>query len=98
MTQAQWIALIAGLLGGGAMGAIITAIVTKHRNRRQPIGYAIEIIDIFKKNLEIPSLQAILMIGDNPGSGPGFAFENLSIARITVSIKEIKILKNSVLG
>ena len=32
----------------------------------------------------MPSLQAILMIGENPGSGPGFAFENLSIARITM--------------
>jgi hypothetical protein len=83
MTESQWIILVASFFTGGAAGAIITAAVTKYKNRRQPVGYIKETIEIFKKNLELPSLQAILMIGES-GGGPGIAFENLSVARITV--------------
>ena len=52
------IAIIGSLLGGGAMGAVITLLVSRHRSKRQPVGFSIEIIDIFKQNPEIPSLRA----------------------------------------
>ncbi len=62
------------------MGAVVTALVTRYRNRRQPIAYKMETIEIFKKNPELISLQAVLMEGDKPN----FTADNFSIARITL--------------
>jgi hypothetical protein len=88
MTTAQWITLIASFFTGGAFGAVITALITKYRSRRQPVGYKIEVIEVFKKNPNYPSLQAILMVGkDQRSSGPGYAIDNLSVARITLTNK-----------
>lgn len=82
MTTGQWIlSVIVALIGGGAMGAVITAFVTRYRNRRQPIAYKMEIIEIFKQNPEFISLQAVLMEGDKPK----FTADNFSIARITLT-------------
>jgi len=77
-----WFPFIATLLGGGAMGAIITAVVTNFRNRQQPIGYETELVEVIKKNPDFPSLRALIMSGDD--SGPGLAISNLSMARITI--------------
>jgi hypothetical protein len=53
MTTQQWIAIGASLLGGGAVGAIITAIVTSHRNRIQPVYYTTEYINLYH---EVPNI------------------------------------------
>jgi hypothetical protein len=37
--NANWIAIVSGILAGGAAGAILTALFTNYRNRIQPIGY-----------------------------------------------------------
>lgn len=78
--------IAAALLGGGAMGAIITATITYYRNRRQPVSYKKEVIEVFKKNPDYDSLQALLMVGSNP-SGPGFPVDNYSVARFTLTNK-----------
>lgn len=83
MTESQWIILFASFFTGGAFGAVITAVVTKYRNRRQPVGYEMEVIKVFQKNPDYPSLHAVLMVGGNP-NGPGYAVDNLAIARITL--------------
>jgi hypothetical protein len=86
----SWIPLIAiagSLLSGGMMGAIITLIVSKYRARRQPIGYSIETIEVFKKNPEFPTLRAFVDIGDDPHTGMKNAnaiLENFSIIRVKV--------------
>lgn len=64
------------------MGSIITGVVGKYRNRQQPVGYEMEIIDVIKKNADFPSLQAMIMVGDD--SGPGLGIHNLFMARITI--------------
>lgn len=85
MTTTQWvIGLIVALIGGGAMGAVITALVTKHRNRRQPVGNKIEFFPVLRKTPKFPSLKAILMDETSSGSGPGVSVDNLYLARITV--------------
>lgn len=96
MADVQWVPVIAALLGGGAMGAIIAALVTHYRNRRQPVGYKKEIIEIFRKHPQYNSLRALLALGGTPpavGSGSGSGFQpgsqgvlvdNFSIVRYTL--------------
>lgn len=79
MTKTQWIQIITALVGGGAMGAIITAIVTAYRNRIQPIGRKIQFIPIFKETIGLSSLSARLTISDDQTS---CQFDNLFIANV----------------
>jgi len=68
------------------MGAIITAIISRQRNKQQPIGYQQEVINIFKKSKNVPSLRAMLTVS-NPTTGKEEALiqvDSLSVARITV--------------
>ena len=80
----SWSTIAITLIGGGAAGAIINAVVTHYRNRLQPIRYAIDVIEIFQESDNFPSLQARLMIGNREDSGPTFLVNNLSVARITL--------------
>jgi hypothetical protein len=103
-TGFSWLPVIAiagSLLGGGMMGSIITLLVTNHRNRRQPVGYSIEIIDVFKQNPNFPSLRAFLDIGEDPETGADHAhalLANFSIVRIKVVNKGNQDLANFKMG
>lgn len=79
-----WVPIVASLISGGAMGALITAAITNYRNRRQPVGYRIEFLPVLQKTPNFPSLRAILMDETSSGSGPGHTVENLYLARLTV--------------
>ena len=59
--QLQWVPWVLGILGGGAMGAIITAFINYLKNRRQPVGYRKDIVDIFRKKRDHPKLAARLL-------------------------------------
>jgi len=48
MAEANW-PVIASLVGGGAMGATLTAAVTSYRNRRQPIGFRVDVRSVFRQ-------------------------------------------------
>ena len=86
MTNAtQWIiSIVAALIGGGAMGAVINALVTKYKNRRQPVVYKMEVIEAFKKN---PDLEAnlALQINDPLGTRKVLEVDRLSVASITLT-------------
>lgn len=86
MTTTQWvITAVIALLGGGAMGAVITTYVSYKRNKRQPVTYTMEIIDIFRKGQNFPRL-AKLMVTEHPlGFGEERSVNNLSLARIKVT-------------
>jgi hypothetical protein len=75
----QWIQVGAGLLGGGAMGAVFTAAVTAYRNRKQPVGKRIEWTPIFVSKKEPLSLSAKLVL--TKGSTVS-EFTNLFIADV----------------
>jgi hypothetical protein len=79
-----WITVVASLIGGGAMGAIITAFVTNYRNRMQPIGYKSEKIEVFKKEAGLSSLHARIMLTDERTT---YNFDNLVIVRLTLTNK-----------
>jgi hypothetical protein len=95
VTTSQWVVIAQKLLpylGGGAFGALITLVATWYKNRRQPIGYKIETIEIFKEDPYLPSLQAILsrISGSEEGDDEEelahntIVLKNLSVARITL--------------
>jgi hypothetical protein len=88
MTTTQWIiSIIVALIGGGAMGAVITAVLSKYRNRRQPVAYTLEVIDIFRKGKNFPRLAKLLVTEHPLGYGEERSVDNLSLARITVTNK-----------
>lgn len=87
MSTTQWIiSVVVALIGGGAMGAVITAVVTNYRNRRQPVAYNLEIIEAFKENPEFPLLEANLSSGpvDEIGIKHILPIRHLSVARLTL--------------
>ena len=71
--------IVASLLGGGAVGAIITAVVTTFRGRRQPIGYRIDTIPVFQSTLGSSAFKAVLTVDDNNTKSE---FTNLYLAEI----------------
>jgi hypothetical protein len=48
MADVNW-PVIASLVGGGATGATVTAAVTSYRNRRQPVGFRVDVRSIFSQ-------------------------------------------------
>jgi hypothetical protein len=84
--QWQWVPWILGLLGGGAMGAIIAAFINYLKNRRQPVGYQKDTIDIFRKKRDHPKLAARLLAREHPfGTGPEQEIDTLSLARVSLT-------------
>jgi len=64
MADVQWYHIVAPLLGGGAMGAIINSVVASVRNRKQPVGRRIESIPVFKNTFGDSSLKALITISE----------------------------------
>ena len=80
-TKLEWYKIIASLIGGGAIGAIITAIVTSYRNRIQPIGKSLKIETVFAPRKPIKDhLTTITFSGKNET----FHFDNLYLAQIVI--------------
>lgn len=79
-----WIPILLTLLGGGAAGAIITALVTRYRNRRQPVFYTLEIIQVFDKNKVYGSVKATIGIENAARSGVDLELENFTVALLTI--------------
>lgn len=81
MVDISWWQIIPALIGGGAAGAIINAIITAHRNRIQPVGQRIEITPVFRQAESSAGLRAKIAIAQNDSTA---TFENLFIAKIQV--------------
>lgn len=79
MKDIQWVTVIAALAGGGAAGALLTALFNLYRNRIQPIGFESEKIEVFKKEAGMSSLQAKITLTDNVTT---YDFDNLIIVRL----------------
>ena len=81
MGEINWVQIVAGLVGGGAIGAVITAILSSYRGRRQPVGSRIDILPDFPQTPSDPPLQAKIVITHNNQTT---TFENLFLAEIQV--------------
>jgi len=73
--------LAATLLGGGAAGAIITAIVTSYRNRIQPVRYRIKTTPVFAKAPKSSTLETVVTIKEN---GKEYGFASLYLTELTI--------------
>jgi hypothetical protein len=80
----RWVPWVVGLLGGGAMGAVLKTIFDTYQRRIQPVGYKIQFTKIFKETVGMSSLRAELQVTDGVETRH---FQNLFIADITLSNK-----------
>src|SRR2546428_11905568 len=77
----NWLQIGAGLLGGGAFGAIIAAIVSAYRSRRQPVGYRVDVLSVFRPSEHPGQLQAAIAVTQGEKT---VTFENLFLAEVNV--------------
>jgi hypothetical protein len=81
MGEIKWVQVIVALLGGGAAGAIINAIVSAYRARRQPVGRRVDVLPVFRQTGGGVGLRAkIAITHDNQTT----TFENLFLAEVQV--------------
>lgn len=81
MEEINWLYVVIALVSGGAMGAIINAIVSALRARVQPVGRRIEILPIFSASGGDTSLRAKVSITHE---GSTRTFKNLFVAEVVV--------------
>jgi hypothetical protein len=91
----EWLKILLPLLGGGAVGAIITMIVTTFRNKIQSVGYKILIDKIFYpdaiSNTEITKITF-------SGATQTYHFDNLFIATVLLTNSGNKDIEKFVCG
>jgi hypothetical protein len=84
LAETNWIQIASSLVGGGAVGAIITLLVTTYRNRKQPVALRQEIVPVFTaKMLGKSDITAQLNLS-SPNGGYGQDVPNLSIINLEV--------------
>jgi hypothetical protein len=82
LPDVNWGQIAVGVATGGAAGAIITAAVTSIKNRKQPVGYRIDIVPVFKHG-KLADSQIIATLNlSSPTAGYGTNIPNLFIADI----------------
>jgi hypothetical protein len=76
-----YLTVIGSLLGGGLMGALVTAGITSYRSRLQPVGRRIEIDPILRPKPEGTTLTAKITVEYDYRP---HTFDNLFLARIQI--------------
>lgn len=80
-SQLELIKIGASLLGGGAIGAIITAFVTNHRNRIQPVGKTLRIETVFSPGKIFKDHLTKITFS---GATENYHFDNLYIVQMPI--------------
>jgi hypothetical protein len=81
MDPTPYLPVIASLLGGGAVGAVITMIATTFRGRKQPVGRRIDISPVFTTGFSGSTLSTNITINDGVNN---YNFPNLYVADIQI--------------
>ena len=81
MSEINWLQIIAALLGGGAVGAVITALVSAYRARQQPVGRRIDVLPVFRPSRSAGQLEAAIAVSSG---GKAVTFTNLFLAEVQV--------------
>jgi hypothetical protein len=79
LDQSEAIRLGVALLGGGAAGAVITAIVSAYRNRVQPVRYELKTVPVFANPPKNSTLDTIVTLREN---GKDYGFRNLYLTEL----------------
>jgi hypothetical protein len=77
-----WVAILASLVGGGAMGAVITQFAAARRNQQQPIARQIEFVEVFTDTLGTSSLQTQIAVVDGTDT---VIYKNLHVGIIRLT-------------
>lgn len=86
MNVSWWIGEGVTLLAGGTTGAIITAAVSYHKRRKQPIAYRMDIVPVFKGGMFSGSeILATLTLSSPLRAGYFQNVPNLSVVNIEIS-------------
>ena len=81
MSEINWLQLAVALLGGGVAGALITAVVSFYRARRQPVGRRIDVVPVFRPSGNAAQLEAAIAVTH---MGKSVTFKNLFLAEVQV--------------
>lgn len=73
--------IVASLIGGGAVGAVITALLTTYRNRIQPVGRRIEILPLLTSSFSGSVLKPEVTVSDGVTA---YKFGNLYVADVQI--------------
>lgn len=85
MADTIWLTVAASVLGGGAAGAVITAVVSAVRSRKQAIAYRSEILPVFNGGMFADSeIVATLTLSSLLQGGYAQNIPNLSVANIEI--------------
>lgn len=79
MEQAQLLQIGASILGGGAVGAVITGLVASYKSRLLPIGKRVEVSPLFTSNFGGSNFSTSVTVSDGKTD---FKFPNLHVAEV----------------
>ena len=80
MITTQWIiGLLVAFVSGGLAGAVLHNVVVQYKSRIQPIGYSLDIINIFRKGENFPKLAEMSVIEHPLGFAERRSVDNLSV-------------------
>lgn len=94
-TIMEWLKVILPLIGGGAVGALITLLVTNHRNKIQKISYRVKLEKIFFPEALSHSEITKITFSSNTQT---YHFNNLFIATIQLTNSGNKDIEKFILG
>ena len=81
MPAINWPQVLIALVSGGAAGAIINAVVSSYRARRQPVGSRVDVLPVFRPSGDASQLHAAIAITHE---GKTATFQNLFLAEVQV--------------
>lgn len=81
LDQTEIFRLAAALVGGGAAGAIITAIVASYRSRIQPVRFRMKTVPVFAKAPKTSTLETVVTLKEK---GQEYGFTNLYMTELSL--------------
>jgi len=84
MVAFNWLQVIVPFCSGGAVGAVLTALITTYRNRIQPVALAQSITPVFRPTTEADQLGVEILVPLSVDKTRLKSYKNLFLAEITV--------------
>ena len=81
MNEVAWIPVIIAALSGGAVGAVITAVVASYKARRQSVGRRVSVVPILRTDADVTGLRAELAVTHEETT---YTFGNLFVVEVLV--------------